>query len=243
MRAAGLDHLGGARRRDLAALARSCASAAGRRAGRAPSATRCMSAAPTRRRSSRRSRRCAMRRASAGRAAEPSLEDVFIHLMDDGAQDNVSDGPAVVLVRAVLRDARQGIHPDAPRPADLRDDARRAADAARAVRLRDQLRPEAPARRGASRRPQRRMARTLRRGAARTAATSRVVRAACDRGRSRRHCSRAARCSSSSRSRRTSRATCVRGDRPVLLVEADATDPAATSNAIGGACRSSTRPR
>ena len=37
----------------------------------------------------------------------------------------------------------------------------------------------------------------------------------------------------SSTSRRTSTATLLRGDRPAILVEADATDPAATGNALG----------
>ena len=35
----------------------------------------------------------------------------------------------------------------------------------------------------------------------------------------------------------------LRGERPAILVEADATDPVATGNALGGARRSSTRPR
>ena len=60
---------------------------------------------------------------------------------------------AACVPRALRRDPGQGVHPDAPRPADLRDDVRHPDPAAHAVRLRDQLRPEAPADRGADRRP------------------------------------------------------------------------------------------
>ena len=46
-------------------------------------------------------------------------------------------------------------------------------------------------------------------------------------------CSRAARCSSSSTFPQNFTRDLLRGDRPALLVEADATDPAATGNALG----------
>ena len=52
------------------------------------------------------------------------------------------------------------------------------------------------------------------------------------RGRGRRAARAAARCSSCCRSPRTSRASCSAASAPSVLVEADATDPAATSNAI-----------
>ena len=55
-----------------------------------------------------------------------------------------------VLSAAVLGDGRQGIHPDAPGPADLRDDDRHPADPAHPLRLRHQLGPEAPAGRACS---------------------------------------------------------------------------------------------
>ena len=51
--------------------------------------------------------------------------------------------------------------------------------------------------------------------------------------RSARSCWPAERCSSSSLSRRTSPAICSAAIAPSMLVEADATDPAATSNAVG----------
>ena len=51
-----------------------------------------------------------------------------------------------------MRADDQGIHPDAPRPADLRHDHRRADHPARALRLCDQHRPEAAADRGHRRR-------------------------------------------------------------------------------------------
>ena len=144
---------------------------------------------------------------------------------------------------ALARHRRQGIHPDAARPAHLRHDGRHPADAADAVRLRDQLRPQASARPRCSSPTTARSRGRMRGRAAATATTSTSSREAPDRGRGRPAARAAARCSSWSPSRRTSRRDLLRGERPALLVEADATDPAATSNAIGGAATALRRRR
>ena len=60
----------------------------------------------------------------------------------------------------------------------------------------------------------------------------RVVAQPATRGRGRPAGGRTATCSSCSSCPRTSRAQLQRGERPLVLVEADATDPAATSNAL-----------
>ena len=136
----------------------------------------------------------------------------------------------------------QGIRADAPRPAHVRDDRRHPDPAARAVRLRDQHRPEVPAHGGRRRRPQPVLAQPRARPCQNTG-YFRVV------GRARRGergatgCSSAATCSSCRRARRISRAALQRGERPVLLVEADATDPAATGNALAALDRRSARRR
>ena len=123
----------------------------------------------------------------------------------------------------------QGIHPVEARPPDFRHDRRRSGHPADAVRLRDQLRSQAPADGAARFRPQRILAQhpgkpfqqrlfhagreaADERDAAHMLATGEVqfvVTIPAD------------------FSRRL-----VRGERPALLVEADATDPAATGNAI-----------
>ena len=72
----------------------------------------------------------------------------------DGRRDRqlfVSAHERVDLLGALLRRADEGVRADAARPADLRDDDRRADHAARAVRLRDQHRSEGAADRGRGR--------------------------------------------------------------------------------------------
>ena len=101
-----------------------------------------------------------------------------------------------------------------------------------AVRLRDQLRSEAPAD-GGARSPTAASSRAASWPALREQRLLRVRRRG---GRTRRRRERALATRRGAvrrrRSRRISRARLVRGERPALLVEADATDPAATGNAI-----------
>ena len=100
-------------------------------------------------RSKPRSRPGATRPGSPGSRIEPTLEDVFIHLM---AQ---AEGQFRMTGRCFSSDApagddREGVHPDAAGPADLRDDGRHPDHPAHSVRLRDQHRPQAPADRRSS---------------------------------------------------------------------------------------------
>ena len=118
------DDLVGHRPRSAHARASSCATSPAC-SKRSLSATRCTSAATMPRRWSRRSRRSATRPTNGDRFAS-GLEDVFIHLMErsTGQLRAMSDAAAISHSRGLRGDHREGIHPDAPRPADVRDDAR-----------------------------------------------------------------------------------------------------------------------
>ena len=149
----------------------------------------------------------------------------------DEARDNFDAMSRLFFLGAHRRHHREGVHPDAARPAHLRDDDRHPADPAHALRLRDQFRSEASARRRCS------PPTTARTRAAsctrsknstyfefvRRCTTAKPRRTACSRGRGavrRQH------------SARISRATCCAAIGHAMLVEADATDPAATSIAL-----------
>ena len=123
----------------------------------------------------------------------------------------------------------QGVRADAARPADLRDDGRHADHAADAVRLRHQHRSQGAADRGAGRRQQRICAQLRR--ALENSGYFRVVRAARQRSRSGTLLARGEVQFVVTIPENFARKL-ERGERPVLLVEADATDPAATSNAL-----------
>ena len=150
-----------------------------------------------------------------------------------------------LLVVALARHRRQGVHPAEARPADVRHDRRHPGHPARAVRLRDQLRSEAPADGAARRRPQRVLAQHRER-----ARQQRLLRLR------RRGSGARRRPTARSRPARAqfvvtipagfSRAL-VRGERPAVLVEADATDPdgdgqrdrrARPARAVGAGARS-----
>ena len=172
---------------------------------------------------------------------DTGLEDVFIHLMQ-GATDNWGSKArlqmtergrrvdVVVLVPALVGDGRQGVPAAAPRPRDVRDDRRHPDHPADALRLRDQHRSEAHADRADRLRPQRVHAH-VRRGDA-------LVRLLPDRR-------RAAGRGSGPRARSRSGTAqfvvtippdftrrLLRGERPSMLLEADASDPTATGAAL-----------
>ncbi len=87
------------------------------------------------------------------RRIEPGLEDVFIHLMQNGADTIAADPGTAAAMNGFfsfsrwLGHRRQGVHPAAARPADVRHDRRHPGDPARPVRLRDQLRSRSICRR------------------------------------------------------------------------------------------------
>ena len=212
----------------------SCAAQPGVEHGRRRSAPRCMSAARDAAALEARDRAVSRRPgADAGSAVEPGLEDVFIHLMS-AAPDNVASHEAATASRsrACCGDPRQGI-------LQMRRDRLTFAmmvgipimqlvlfgfaintdpkHLPTAVRRRRPQRVRAHASCAALR--EHRLLRDRRRSAATRSRGRRAARA-------RRGAVRA------SPSRPTSRATLLRGERPALLVEADATDPAATGNAL-----------
>ena len=229
---------------------RSCAARPGVGHGRALR----RAAARERHRRARRSRRASRARRAAARACgatpiEPGLEDVFIHLMRR-APEPVDRGRAGrraerhVLLEPLRRHRREGVRPAAARPADLRHDGRHAGHAAGAVRLRDQHRPEEPADGGGRGGDEPLLAPLVR--ALETSGYFRVVAQPATEAAGARRCWPRATCSSCCTCRRTSRGKLVRGERPAVLVEADATDPAATGNALAalaGAQPDGARPR
>ena len=191
------------RRRDRAPTA--CAAAPARSAGRRARrrfGRRCMSAGPTTTALERAAAPFRRRRAVVWQErAEPTLEDVFIHLM--GKARGQLRG--MLEVTTWLRGSRlsgwspcivKEVHAAPPRPAHLRDDARHAGHAAPAVRLRDQHRPAPPADRRAWSPTTAPFTRTSWRRSP-TPATSTSSPRPRSRGRGATRCCAAARCSSS----------------------------------------------
>ncbi len=153
------------------------------------------------------------------------------------ANGRVRSDAAGVLLVALDRHHRQGVHPAQARPPHLRHDHRHPGAAADPVRLRHQRRPEAPADRGAGA-PIR--ARTR-------AACSRRCRPAATSGSTRQVASEDEIEDLLAHGRVQFAVTIpenfgsklVRGERPVLLVEADASDPVRHRQRDRGARRSS----
>ncbi len=124
----------------------------------------------------------------------------------------------------------EGIYPDAARPRDVCDDDRRPARPAHAFRLRDQLRSEASADRHSRRRPGAVRADTRRRDG-----KQRLFHPCA------RNCERGRGATPAPARRRPVRGLNIpvdftrkllRGEQPTVLIEADATDPAATGPAL-----------
>ena len=120
---------------DLLALAEPTPRPARRASRPSPSATSCTSAAPMPLRSNAPSPRSATPPTTGTRSSPASRTPSFTSWNRGDAHHDP------LLPRSILGHRRQGIRADAPRPAHLRHDARRAAHATRALRLRDQLRP------------------------------------------------------------------------------------------------------
>ena len=171
---------------------------------------------------------------------DAELEDVFIQLDATTRADDYAPKPRHDLVPypgarfiAVLH---EGVRADAARPADLRDDRRHPDPAADAVRLRDQHRSEGAAHGG--RRADRARSRAASCAALENTGYFKIVdqspaakREADRAAAARRGAVRDAIPPDFSR-------RLLRGERPALLVAADATDPAATSNALAALAQS-----
>ena len=174
-------------------------------------------------------------------ADQSGLEDVFIHLMDTVAGQLLARHDRCKFSLGSLGGRREGIHPDAARPADLRHDARHSDAPTDALRLRHQFR-SAPSARGGAAADDGPSSRTSCSALQKQQLLFDFVRAGRKRKRRRTSCSREDRCSSSSTSRRIFRANCCAATSRSLLIEADATDPAATSYALGRSSRCANGP-